>query len=187
MQILHESLERLLAGVTLCGIVTHVQSEETTKFTCLIEAATKVQWSHRWDLKCVMTPGGHAETYTVPVGVRWAGSVPVISAAHIDAPFAPNLSFQMMIHNGLFAGTWHDDERCGQVYGHLKPQESPPHGKKYVIERSGECMHDWWTGTDWSDEPNDAKWFDHEPCGPSETLDEAAHTVFYRNGKVGAG
>lgn len=190
MQILHDSLKRTLEGATLCGSVTGLREDDSPsgrEFACLVEAVRKHSWAHRWDVDVVMTPGGNGQRYSIPVRVDWAGSVPVISASHVDLPLGLDLSFRMMIHNAMFAGTWHDGDRAGQVYGKIEPKKPLHPRNRYTIERSSECMHDWWTGTDWSDNPADAKWFQHEPCGPAETQDEGAHTIFHRHGKVEAG
>lgn len=56
--------------------------------------------------------------------------------------------------------------------------------REYVIERSNEMRREWWTGTDWSDDENLAKWYDAEPDAPHETGDENARALHYETGVV---
>jgi hypothetical protein len=55
---------------------------------------------------------------------------------------------------------------------------------EYVIERTSETRREWWTGTDWSEDENQARWYDSEPDAPKETDDENAHSVHYERGIV---
>lgn len=59
--------------------------------------------------------------------------------------------------------------------------------KCYVIERSGEVLREWWTGTNWSDDYREAQWYAKEPDAPRETGDEGAHSMYYAQGVVEAG
>ena len=34
---------------------------------------------------------------------------------------------------------------------------------QYVIERTSEMRREWWTGSDWTEDENRAKWYDSEP------------------------
>lgn len=44
----------------------------------------------------------------------------------------------------------------------------------YVIQRTGECECEWWTGTKWSVNENDARQYLIEPDASIETQDESA-------------
>lgn len=48
---------------------------------------------------------------------------------------------------------------------------------KYVIQRSGELIREWWTGTSWSEDVNEALRYSGEPDVSVETLDESAIAV----------
>ncbi len=56
--------------------------------------------------------------------------------------------------------------------------------KQFVIERTNEARREWWTGLEWSDDENQARWYDSEPDAPLETGDENARSVHYDTGVV---
>jgi hypothetical protein len=56
--------------------------------------------------------------------------------------------------------------------------------REYVIERSSEMRREWWTGAVWSEDENQARWYDSEPDAAKETDDENAHSVHYESGIV---
>jgi len=56
--------------------------------------------------------------------------------------------------------------------------------KEFVIERTNEMKREWWTGADWSEDENQARWYDFEPDAPHETEDENARAVHYETGIV---
>jgi hypothetical protein len=56
--------------------------------------------------------------------------------------------------------------------------------KEFVIERTSEMRREWWTGVDWSEDENQAKWYNSEPDAPMETDDENARAVRYQTGSV---
>jgi hypothetical protein len=56
--------------------------------------------------------------------------------------------------------------------------------KEFVIERTNEMKREWWTGSDWSEDENQARWYDAEPDAPQETDDENARAIHYETGVV---
>jgi hypothetical protein len=55
---------------------------------------------------------------------------------------------------------------------------------EYVIERTSETRREWWTGADWCEDENQARWYDSEPDAAKETGDENARSVHYETGIV---
>ena len=55
--------------------------------------------------------------------------------------------------------------------------------KEFVIERTKEMRREWWTGTDWSEDENKAR-YNAEPDAPQQTGDENARPVHYETGVV---
>ena len=49
----------------------------------------------------------------------------------------------------------------------------------FVIERTNEMKREWWTGSAWTEDENQASWYDGEPDAPEETGDENARAVPY--------
>jgi hypothetical protein len=56
--------------------------------------------------------------------------------------------------------------------------------KEYVIERTNEMKREWWTGAGWSEDENQACWYDFEPDAAQEADDENARAVHYETGVV---
>jgi hypothetical protein len=56
--------------------------------------------------------------------------------------------------------------------------------KEYVIERTNEMKREWWTGSDWSENDREARWYNREPDAARETQDESAHVVHHDRGVV---
>ena len=192
MQILHESLNRILNRTTLCGYVTRDPASKSGEPTDSVELTWLIEdvrhcGGHHWEFDVLMTAGGNGQQLVVHGDVRWAGSVPVITFSDLEVPLLGRVDAQLMIHNGRFSGTWRHGRLQGYAFGRLQHKESPAHQRRYVIERSSECLRDWWTGTGWSENADDAKWFENEPRGPFEADDEDAHIVFYASGTVESG
>ncbi len=40
--------------------------------------------------------------------------------------------------------------------------------REFVIERTNEMKREWWTGTQWSDDETEARWYSDEPDAPEE-------------------
>jgi hypothetical protein len=56
--------------------------------------------------------------------------------------------------------------------------------KEFVIERTNEMRREWWTGSDWSEDEFQARWYEFEPDAPKTTGDENARAVHYETGTV---
>jgi hypothetical protein len=59
----------------------------------------------------------------------------------------------------------------------LVPKESDGHESTYVIQRTGETYREWWTGSSWSEDVNDAKQYSSEPDVSVEADDESARPM----------
>jgi hypothetical protein len=56
--------------------------------------------------------------------------------------------------------------------------------REFVIERTNEMKREWWTGSDWSEDEHEARWYPTEPDAPQETQDENARAVFHEAGTI---
>jgi hypothetical protein len=56
--------------------------------------------------------------------------------------------------------------------------------REFVIERTNEMKREWWTGTEWSENDNEAQWYLEEPDAPQETQDENARAVPHEAGLI---
>lgn len=187
MSLFHESLTRLLSGATLTGFLSPSDDQNPKAVSVLVKQLEKSGSSHQWQFQLLMTPGGNGQACSIIADVHWAGSTPVVSLHDVEIPDVGLINGKVLIHNGLFAGTWVYEGAKGQAWGEIVSPTTPPPPKQFVIERSSEFLREWWTGTDWSNDYAQATWYEHEPDGPRVTADEAAHSVFYPDGKMDAG
>jgi hypothetical protein len=56
--------------------------------------------------------------------------------------------------------------------------------REFVIERTNEMKREWWTGSDWTEDEHEARWYPEEPDAPSETQDENARAVRHATGVI---
>ncbi|HXY33235.1 MAG TPA: hypothetical protein VEI07_03345 [Planctomycetaceae bacterium] len=56
--------------------------------------------------------------------------------------------------------------------------------REFVIERTNEMKREYWTGTDWSEDETDARWYSDEPDAPQITQDENARAVRHAEGVI---
>jgi hypothetical protein len=56
--------------------------------------------------------------------------------------------------------------------------------REFVIERTNETKREWWTGSEWSEDESEARWYASEPDAPQETQDENARAVHHDAGLI---
>jgi hypothetical protein len=56
--------------------------------------------------------------------------------------------------------------------------------REFVIERTNEMKREWWTGSEWSEDDQQAHWYSTEPDAPQETQDENARAVLHETGTI---
>jgi hypothetical protein len=56
--------------------------------------------------------------------------------------------------------------------------------REFVIERTSEMKREWWTGSEWSQDEHEARWYAVEPDAPHETHDENARAVYHESGTI---
>lgn len=188
MSLFHESLQRVLSGATLSGLLSPAGNHQPTQAAVLVKQLQKAAGPHDWLFQIAITAGGKEQECSVKGDVHWHGSTPVLTMHDVEIPGVGQVSGKLMIHNRLFAATWVHEGVRGHAWGDVavRSAQQPP-SKQFVIERSSEFLREWWTGSDWSKDCTRALWFEHEPDGPRVTDDEEAHAVFYPSGEVEAG
>ncbi len=184
MLILHESFGRLMNGATVSGLLVNSTTGKQTDVAVEIQGLKQLDGVHRWDLQVLKRSGGSGEAVPLEVEVRWEHSTPVLVIENQTLPSVGPFSCRAVVYNHSVIASWKTSEQRGTFSGSLDPSRKSFEGKHFVIERMGEATRDWWTGSDWSDNPIDAKWYDQEPFATLETDDETAHTIYYPNGLV---
>ena len=59
----------------------------------------------------------------IPVNVYWAGDTPVITLANVAIPGLGTYSARVMVHGGLYAGTWSGPGHAGFLEGVIEKGE----------------------------------------------------------------
>lgn len=160
-------------------------TDSPREFAVKINSVGQSSGFHNWSIEFSTSPeSNESATHKVDIDVHWVHSTPVIVIEDQVVPGLGQVSGRYVIYNRGLSGVWKFGDRTGTTTALLESPHKSPHGCHYVIERSGETMHDWWTGSNWTDDWNKAKWYEHEPFAGSKTGDEGAHTVYYPKGVV---
>jgi hypothetical protein len=56
--------------------------------------------------------------------------------------------------------------------------------REFVIERTNEMKREWWTGSQWTEDEQEARWYAVEPDAPHVTHDENARSVEHDAGVI---
>lgn len=191
MKPLIHTLQHKLSGATLSGHITSNSgtSIDTKEFRCHVKGAAKTADRDSWGFRTEVDFELTTFDLRLTSEVKWIGSMPMIHIDDVQLPEGRTLSAHVIIdfHHDLFAGTWCLGEAAGCVFGTIAEAETPSHPRRYVIERSSECLREWWTGTDWSDDYTTAKWYENKPDAGHESEDEEARPCYYPSGQVEAG
>lgn len=120
-----------LAGTKLVGRFTTVgkplgnQSDE--EYT--IHNVTKLPAGDYWLFQTRIRYGHKDVTVPLPLEVKWAENTPVITLTELTIPGIGTFSARVVVHDGLYAGTWRHGDVAGHLFGQiqkLEPEEEQP-------------------------------------------------------------
>lgn len=120
---LEMQFQQSLDNVTLTGWFTVGDSGETKEDRYIIEKVTKVKddiW--KFDARIQYNKKDYRAAVNVPV--KWAGETPVLSLANYLIAGQGVFSARILIHNGMYAGTWGAQDHGGKMFG--KIVKNPP-------------------------------------------------------------
>ncbi len=81
-----------------------------------IEGLTKIG-TDLWKFDARIQYGGRDYQASVNVPVKWAGETPVLSMTQYAIPGQGVFSARILIHNGMYSGTWGSQAQGGKMFG----------------------------------------------------------------------
>ena len=113
---LEKEFQASLTNASLVGFFTVGDSPATLPDKYTIEGLTKIDAS-TWKFDARIQYGGKDYKASVNVPVLWAGETPVLSMAQYAIPGQGVYSARILIHNGMYAGTWGAPGKGGKMFG----------------------------------------------------------------------
>jgi len=124
-----KQFQEMLSNVTMEGYFTVGDSAETRPDKYIIERVTKIK-EDVWRFEARVLYNGKDFKAAVPVPVKWAGDVPVLTLSNYSIPGQGIFSARILMYNGMYAGTWGAQDHGGKMFGKIvkiaPPPASPP-------------------------------------------------------------
>ncbi|MDA0657888.1 MAG: hypothetical protein O2931_00335 [Planctomycetota bacterium] len=114
--------QETLQGAVLQGLFS-VRGKElpVQKERYEIRQVTKQPEDDYWVLMTRVQYGDHDVTVPIPVAVHWAGKTPVITVDNLTIPGLGTFDARVLLHDGLYAGTWRHGDVTGNLWGEIRP------------------------------------------------------------------
>jgi hypothetical protein len=116
-QRLFDKFRETLSSADLVGQYTVVGKEDRPprEERYSIKTVSKMAVGDLWLFTARIRYGDKDVTVPMPLEVKWAGETPIITLANVTIPGLGTFDSRVVIHDGMYAGTW----RHGAVHGHL--------------------------------------------------------------------
>lgn len=126
-----KSLEKSLTGARLTGRFTVKGKEDQApapeEYT--ITSARKLIDGDQWMITARIKYGKTDKSFPIPIDIQWAGTTPIMTLDKVTIPGLGTFSTRVVIHDGLYAGTWQHDEVGGHLFGTISRAEDKPADK----------------------------------------------------------
>jgi len=116
MNDLEKQFHATLTNSSLTGFFTVGANPEARPDKYTIENLTKID-AETWKFDARIQYGGRDYRASVNVPVKWAGETPVLTLAQYAIPGQGVFSARILIHNGMYAGTWGNPTTGGKMFG----------------------------------------------------------------------
>ena len=111
---------RDMSGVKLLGQFTVDGNGVTSKEEYTILKVKKIEGGDLWLFTARVKYGKIDLTLPMPIPIKWAGNVPVISLDNLTIPGLGTFSAQVVIDGNKYAGTWKHGKAEGHMFGSIK-------------------------------------------------------------------
>ena len=129
MNDLEKQFQASLTNASLVGFFTLGDSPEARPDKYTIENLTKID-GDTWKFDARIQYGGKDYRASVNVPVKWAGDTAVLSMAQYAIAGQGVFSARILIHDGMYAGTWGNQATGGKMFGmvvkNTDPAAAPP-------------------------------------------------------------
>jgi hypothetical protein len=120
-----KNLEKTLTGAKLTGRFTVKGKEDMApapeEYT--ITSARKLIDGDQWMITARIKYGKTDKSYPVPIDIQWAGTTPIMTLDKVAIPGLGTFSTRVVLHKGMYAGTWQHDEVGGHLFGTITRAE----------------------------------------------------------------
>jgi hypothetical protein len=127
-----KNLEKTLTGAKLTGRFTITGKEDMApapeEYT--ITSARKLIDGDQWMITARIKYGKTDKRFPVPIDIQWAGATPIMTLDKVTIPGLGTFSTRVVIHDGLYAGTWRHDAVGGHLFGTITRAEEKPGEEK---------------------------------------------------------
>lgn len=123
---LEKDFQQAMSGVTLTGYFTVGESGEPHDDRYIIESVTKTAPGDVWNFAARIQYNKKDYKATVKVPVKWAGDTPVLMLQNYLIQGQGVFSARILIHNGMYAGTWGNQKQGGKMFGKVVKNEPVP-------------------------------------------------------------
>jgi hypothetical protein len=127
-----KNLEKTLTGAKLTGRFTVTGKEDMApapeEYT--ITNARKLIDGDQWMITARIKYGKTDKSFPVPIDIKWAGTTPIMTLDKVTIPGLGTFSTRVVIHDGLYAGTWQHDAVGGHLFGTISRAEEEKPGEK---------------------------------------------------------
>jgi hypothetical protein len=120
-----KQFQEAMTNVTLTGFFTVGEGAETKEDKYTVERVTKVK-EDTWNFEARIKYGARDYKATVAVPVKWAGDTPVLTLSNYLIKGHGVFSARILIHNGMYAGTWGAQDHGGKMFGKIVKNEPTP-------------------------------------------------------------
>ncbi len=123
---LEKEFQQNMTGVTLTGFFTVGESGQPHDDRYIVEAVTKTAPGDVWNFTARIQYNKKDYKATVKVPVKWAGDTPVLMLQNYLIQGQGVFSARILIHNGMYAGTWGNQKQGGKMFGKVVKNEPEP-------------------------------------------------------------
>ena len=124
MNAAEKQFQEAMTNVTMTGFFTVGDSPDTHEDKYTIEKVSKIG-DDLWSFDARIGYNNREFKATVNVPVKWAGETPVFMLANYLIKGHGVFSARILIHNGMYAGTWGAQDHGGKMFGKIVKNEAP--------------------------------------------------------------
>ena len=120
-----KEFQEAMTNVTLTGYFTVGDSGEPHDDRYIVERVSKAG-DDIWNFDARIQYNKKDYKATVKVPVKWAGETPVLMLQNYLIQGQGVFSARILIHNGMYAGTWGSQKQGGKMFGKIVRNEPSP-------------------------------------------------------------
>jgi hypothetical protein len=125
MNALEKQFQEAMTNVSLIGYFTVGDGATTMPDRYNIASIRKID-TDVWSFDASIQYGNKNFKATVQVPVKWAGDTPVLTLSNYMIQGQGVYSARILIHNGMYAGTWGAAEKGGKMFGRIVKNDAAP-------------------------------------------------------------